>query len=502
MASAQDLAFILGTNAVEATTLAELFTSTTKDQLFERLLASFRSRGFPTTDWIEGAGYRSLAEAQADALSDFAAPEEGNAARLQTIAASGFVGFAKGLWLKVLAYQLYQLLFQEATRTTATVKLTAAPGVGPVTIANRALVFECASGNRYVGPTEAGPLILPLAGTLSITVESEFPNASLGNPSRNYVDASGTLTRMITTVPGVTASNPAPDFSPVSQLGISTGSITPSRTVPGNPVVPTTIAILITASGQVAAASWSLALNGGAFVNQGTVPVTYDIPATNIRLTFANGALVPSFVLASSFTLQAPGTWILTQGTDEETDEVLADRCRARWPALSDVPNEDVYALWARSSTTQITQVLVTPNATIPGRVDIVIAGQAGALPQSVIDIAQAYIDARHAITDFPVVQSAVSLVIVLAGTVTVRSEKTAIAQQEAQANVATAVAVTGIGGKLRLAELTEQIMAADGVIDLSGLTINGFAANLQLGALQVGSFTQVLATGLTWIPG
>ena len=43
------------------------------------------------------------------------------------------------------------------------------------------------------------------------------------------------------------------------------------------------------------------------------------------------------------------GTWATTQGTDEESDPLLKQRCRSRWAVLGIGANSDWYLYWCRN---------------------------------------------------------------------------------------------------------------------------------------------------------
>jgi hypothetical protein len=477
-------------------TVDQLFTAQTFDQVKERLLAALRRRLFPVTDWNEGAVERTLVEMHAEATSDMVS------GLIPILAASGFIDFAETEWLTLLAKQMYRLDRNAATKTTGSVTLSCVLGAGPITLATKDLIIESIStGNRYVGPLGVGPFIVPDGGSLVVSVESEFANDTTANPPRSYTDPNNSLARLVTVIPGLSVINPQPDFTPVFLLGSGSGTITPSRTVPASPPVAATLAVLVTASGQVGAATWSLSVDGGPFTPQGVVPAFFDVPAKNTRLTFANGAFVPSFILSDIYTVASPGSWITVQGVDLEADAALQERSRSRWPTLGLVPTEDVYEFLARSASEQVTQVRVSADLVVPGRVNIIIAGPAGALPLATVNTVQAFINLGHPLTDFPVVASAVANPIVLAGVATCVSGKIAAAQPAATTNVAVYIGGVGVGGIVRLAAIIEAIMITDGLVDLSGLTINGLAANEALASNEVATFTQNLATALTWVP-
>jgi uncharacterized phage protein gp47/JayE len=130
-----------------------------------------------------------------------------------------------------------------------------------------------------------------------------------------------------------------------------------------------------------------------------------------------------------------------------------------------------------------VTQVVVVPDSVINNQVNIVIAGPAGALPASIIAAVQSYINPRVPITDKPVVVSPSSFAITLAGLVTVSASQRVAAQNAILVAITNYVAGIGINGTLRISALVEQIMLVPGVVDVSGVTINGVAANVTLGS-------------------
>lgn len=464
-------------------TLAELVVPTTSDDEKGKLLASLAEADFPVTDWEDGAPERTLVEVEASELADLSTV-------VSNIAKGGFLEHAEEDWLTLLAAQLYELTRNPATKTIGSIVLTCSASAGPYTVAAGDLIFVGAGGNRYRN-TSAG--VLASGGTLTLTVESEFANDSLADPPLTYTDGAATITEMATPLPGVTCSNTAATYSAVTHIGTGTGTVAASGTPSGSHYLE----IEIVSSGQVGAGTWKYREDGGAWSAASTIGAfTVD----GMISTPSNGGTTPSFIAGDRYFYQAPGTWITTQGTDEESDTALRLRCQQRWPSLSLAPTDDCYSFWAKAASTQVTRTQIRLDATVPGKVLVYIAGQGGVLPAGVISTVQAYIDARAPITDLPSVDSVTTTAITLAGTATVSSNYLTDAQAEAQAAVQAYLDSLPIGGTVRLGELVEIIMGASGMVDLTGFTINGSAASLVLADAKVASWTQTLSTALTWV--
>jgi hypothetical protein len=348
-------------------------------------------------------------------------------------------------------------------------------------------VVRSPAGNRYI-LSEAGTI--PAGGSETLEFTAESPGAA-------YSDGAGQISELVTAVAGLTVTNAAPMFSPVSLNGVSTGTVVPSA---GVTPAPRTVVILITASGQAAAATFSYSLDGAAFVAAGVVPAgTYALPG-GITLTFADGAVNPSFISGDRYLFTTPGSPIVTQGRDAETDIALRARCRSRWGALSLVPTEDKYSLWAQEASTQVTKVTVSPSNSVAGQVDVVIAGAVNPLGGPVVTAVQTYLDERAGITDLPVVVAANAQTITTFGNVYVKSTEIAAVQEAAQLAWNLYIATLPIGGIVRVAELAQALMDA-GAVDYSSLLLNAAPTNYELTSTQVAATLSTLESTLGWIP-
>lgn len=339
-------------------------------------------------------------------------------------------------------------------------------------------------------------------GQLTLSWQSEFVNDSAASPPLNYTDASGSIATLVTPLPGVTILNGAPTYSAVSQIGTGTGTLG----LTGTPSGTHQVTVRIDVSGASGAAVWSTSVDGAAYVSQGVASSISNLGGYGIGITL--GGANPNFVAGDLYTFTTPGTWITTQGTDVEADLALQTRDKERWPDLGETPTEGVYDLMARAGSSQVTQTLVIQDPSINNKVHIIIAGQAGVLPNSVVTTVQAYINPRVPMTDRPVVESPGTLTITLGGfTVTVESAQIAAAKTSTQAVLNAYFNTLGINPTIRLAKIIELIMDISGLVDVSEntATINGIAGNLVLpqpnavGVYQVASWTQLVANAFSW---
>lgn len=484
-----------------ALTLQQLLAAPSSDTIKAQLLATLQAPStgtpFPVTDWYVGGIARTLVEMETVALLDFVAN------LVPVIAGAGFLDYATGTavgspadWLSLLALEEFGLVRNPAAYQIGNVTLTCAATAGPYNIAANQLWFLSNAGLKYNNLT--GGSLTP-GGSLTVSVQSEFLN-SLPTGYNYAADQANSITQLITGLAGVTVANPSPDFAAITHVGSGTGTLALTRTVGGTPPTNGNVSVLITASGQVGAATFSYSLNSGTYTGAGTVGSTFAVPGTGTTITFTNGGVNPSFVIGDTYNWGAPGSWITQQGTDAESDANLVIRCKARWSSLSAVPTFDCYSLWARTASPQVTRTVVTPDLTVGGQVDLTIAGQAGALPAAVISAVQTYINYRVPITASCVVSSAVAQPITITGTITVASASLAAAQVAAQAYVANYIAGTAIGGTVYLSQIITQLDLPSGVITVAGVTINGAALDYTLTTLQVATFVQNLASTLTWI--
>jgi hypothetical protein len=467
-------------------TISDLLTALSESQVRDQLLAKLQADGFPATDWTDGAPERTLVEMDTAVLAQLFA-------LIPDLAAASFVQLASGDWLELVAYYRYGLERTDATPRIGDATLTCALGNGPYTIAAGDLVALSSDGRRYINTT--GGVLGAGPSTLDITLQSEF-SVDTAVTAQNYLlDGAEEIETLVTPLPGVTITNPpATDYTDVVQVGGGSGTVTPSGTALGT----RSYVIRIDTSGQAGVATVSYSLDGAAYVSVGaTNPFVIAAPGTTV--TLANGAVNPSFIAGDTYSFNAPGLWYTQSGADEETDAALRARCLARWPELGEVPNGDVYETWAREASTDVQQVALENDPTIPGKVIVYVAGQAGALSPTVVAAVESYIAVRRPQTDDSEVSSATNATLnITAGTVRYDASATlSVVQAATYAAAAAYVRLVGIGGTVRRSEVisametgvysgltvTEDELTAvnyltTNVIDVTGLTFNGADAD------------------------
>lgn len=502
-------------------TLAELVRIPTQDEALDQdVLPELTSSGVRVTDWVIGGLYRSMAKVVSRlwvlARTIVAA-----------VAAGGFEDWAFGFsqppggidvtgWAPLIAKQRYGVDRIEASFTRRTITLTnsTATPYGPLQPGRIILAFP--SGNRYVLDET---ITIPASGAVAATFRSEFASDSTSGLS--YNDPSGSTIAFVTaSYPGVTATNPAPSYTPVAQAGSGVGTVTPS----GTPSGTHSVAVRIDASGTIAGttAHWSTRLDGGSWVSRGTA--SSASLGSGITVTLADAGGAPAFLQETYYFFQTPGSDVVAVGRDVETPQELGARCRGLWPSLAFAkdsagnwiptsPTISAYEALARSASDQVKVVLVETDGEINNQVNLVVAGQGAPLPTSVLQTLALFFKAFRMITDLPVVSTSTQRAITLAGaTITCTSSQLAAAQAALTSSLQRYLGgvdprkALSVNGRIDHAYIVGIIINTPGVTKFtdSSLTINGVVGDLQLpvtpGAYEQASWTQTITTAFTWV--
>jgi hypothetical protein len=490
-----------------AATLADLLVGKTKEQEYQAFLSVLQSKGFPVTDYTAGAAGQTLLEAFAFELADFSK-------LLPQVAAGGFVPLAMALadpvWLDLLAEYSYNLSRARATFARQLCLVSCAPSQGPQNVNPGFTVrSRVGSGNRYTYQG-ADPVSVPDGGSVEIEFTAEHPGAA-------YADGAGTITDLVTPLPGLSVNNPNRKFGGTDATGaakknaanVGSGTVTPS----GTPGLLRRYSIRVVTSGSVGV-DGSLQVKYDEAGVTTTLATLDPIPASSsigdgITLTFDDGAGA-GFQAGDTHTFETPGSPITAAGTDDETNASLAARCLGRWPSLTANATADKYVAWVKQCSIDnflgIEKITVKPSSTVAGQADILVATSAGAPDAGSITTLQNYVNARDGIVDTAEVVGAINEPITLAGTVTVEASK--IVAVKAAADAAWLAYIqsvpiggdtkTGTPGVVRLSELIEAIMSA-GAVDHSGLTVNGVSGNFGMNPLKV-AVVDNLPSALTFL--
>lgn len=132
-------------------------------------------------------------------------------------------------------------------------------------------------------------------------------------------------------------------------------------------------------------------------------------------------------------------TWITEWGSDIESDNQLALKCKAKWGAQSHGGVASAYYYWARKAAPQVKKVKVFSNYLAghawAGGVTVYLAGDAGPIDPTIVATAAIYITDRIPINSRVQVSSAVALTIPVSGLAKL-APKATLADQENALNV------------------------------------------------------------------
>lgn len=172
--------------------LASLILTETRAAIYNYALGIATSLGLPVTSWQVGDPTRA-------AFHVLSAKLEALEANVSGYIKSGFLDHAAGVWLKVLAEQVYGVAVPPATYAETTVVLTNASTNLYIIDAGDLTFASSVTGKTYRNTT-GGTLAVGPATTLSVTVVAdEAGSASSAGAAE--------ITRLVTALDGVTCTN-------------------------------------------------------------------------------------------------------------------------------------------------------------------------------------------------------------------------------------------------------------------------------------------------------
>jgi hypothetical protein len=172
--------------------LATLLIQQTKEQLYTLGLDVAESVGVDTSTWQAGDPTRSLYHIEAETLSSLEAMVVG-------FIASGFLDYATGDWLTILAKQVFNVDVPGATFATTTITLSNGGG-GFYDIDANDLTFKCSLTGKTYHNTTGGSLASGPGTTLDLDIEADEAGSD-SSAGATEIDT------MVTTLLGVTCSN-------------------------------------------------------------------------------------------------------------------------------------------------------------------------------------------------------------------------------------------------------------------------------------------------------
>lgn len=193
-------------------------------------------------------------------------------------------------------------------------------------------------------------------------------------------------------------------------------------------------------------------------------------------------------VVASNPAVGTTGTWITTLGADIESDPELRTRCRAKWATLSTGSPPEAYVFWALSFSGVTRALCDDKNPDGPGSVRVYIDNSA--LVSSVQDYIQPGAGGGKAPAGTAAtVVAATTVSVPVPGTVSIEKAKRPAAEALLIANLTAYALRTQIGGVVRRAQVDEEIMTPDGVVDFVLDSSWTGSPNIQLGPGEIPQF-------------
>jgi uncharacterized phage protein gp47/JayE len=237
---------------------------------------------------------------------------------------------------------------------------------------------------------------------------------------------------------------------------------------------------------------------GGVLALNGSRDVVVKAFAVGNAYNLPNGAITKLVTAAPTVTVSNPaigstGTWITTLGADLESDAAAMERAPLKWATLSTGSPPSAYLYWALS-TIGVTRAKVddgNPDGANTVRVYIDNGAQVATL--------QATLQPGDGTGKAPsgtlvTVSAATTEAVTVPAVVTVRRAHRTEAEAAIVANLTAYAASIDIGGIVRKAQLIEEIMSPDGVVDVEiGSAWTG-TPNLQLGTTAIPQFTLSLS--------
>lgn len=179
--------------------ITDLIAAPDKEELQSKLFELLRLAGFPTPSWHRFSILRHAAENEPLLVEDLWQ-------RATEIAKGGFTSLAintdgtQNGWLDLIAENFYSDVRKPAVATVGKVVLSDPNGVGPTPVSANAVTVSTTDKLLRFVATSGG--VIPASGSLTITVRAESTGAK-------YNVANGAIDTLVTSLPGITVSNPA-----------------------------------------------------------------------------------------------------------------------------------------------------------------------------------------------------------------------------------------------------------------------------------------------------
>jgi uncharacterized phage protein gp47/JayE len=234
------------------------------------------------------------------------------------------------------------------------------------------------------------------------------------------------------------------------------GGAGPFQLAPGSMVAATASGLRFTST------------SGGVLPKGGSLFLVVEAEAPGSAWNVADGTITTLVTSFPGATVNNPGPqWIVVAGRDQESDTSLRLRCKARWGELGAGATASAYDSWAKQASTEVVQTRVTLSPTVPGQVDVLVAGLGGPVSAGALSAVQAFLAARVPLSVLVSVGNPLSKAFTIAATLYVRPEHLVGAAGRAQTEVEAYLRTVPIGGTVHVAALIEALMAPEGAVNV-----------------------------------
>lgn len=182
---------------------------------------------------------------------------------------------------------------------------------------------------------------------------------------------------------------------------------------------------------------------------------------------------LPGVGTATSF--NPSPTWITIQGSDEESDPLLRQRCQDQWATLGYGQNDQWWRYYARNAPnygSEVTRVKVTAGAG-DGTIEIVMAGPSGPLGSDTFNSVSLFLNAIKGNCEHVNAVNATSNAISIPGTVYVRDITESAARSAIEESVDEYLASLNMGDTVYASQLLDAVQFSNDKVRNAILTVS-----------------------------
>jgi len=177
-------------------------------------------------------------------------------------------------------------------------------------------------------------------------------------------------------------------------------------------------------------------------------------------------------------------TWATTQGTDQESKELLIQRCQDKWATLGYGQNDAWYRYYARESSVTVTRVAIVTNpGGVSNKVKVAIAGPSGPLDSGTVEATAKYLAERKGNTTILEVAAADTTDVTFTGDAYVQAELADAWPGLMELALEALLRTINVHGTLYLAAIIEKLMEIPGTVNV---VITLPATDITAGALGI----------------